>query len=242
MNTLQARVLYTDMGLDAIPLRPDDNKGDETGKHALCNAWPTRDPRRMWMTAPKDANIGLRGGGDLHAAFLDCDDKNKPGTFENVTRFLHYLGVTEYPLIRTASQVGRHIYLTCTDVPTGNACDLDKEAGAGEFRFGPGALVVAAPSVVDGRYYEMLSGDFSHIPNVSYADLRPILGEVKDNWRPSPTVPRNAFAILNGNAKAIAQFKSRSEAEQSLLQSLANAGFPFAEVLKLFNNNPCAGR
>lgn len=235
MNTIQARDFYTELGIDAIPLRPDD-------KRPLFNAWQTRQPRRLWSMAPQNANVGLRGGGEIGAAFLDCDDKNQTGTFENVTNFLHGLGVTEYPLIQTASQVGRHIYLTVTDPPRGNACDLAKNIGAGEFRFGSGAFIVAAPSIVDGHYYKILSGEFDHIPNVSYADLRPILGDVKE-WQPSPTVPRNAFAILNGDAETIAKFNNdRSRAEQSLLLSLANAGFSFPEVLQLFNNNPCAGK
>lgn len=236
MNTIQARDFYTEIGIDAIPLRPDE-------KRPLFNAWQTKEPRRLWATAPQDANVGLRGGGEIGAAFLDCDDKNKAGTFANVTDFLRGLGVTEYPLIQTVSGVGRHIYLTVTDAPQGNACDLAKETGKGEFRYGAGAFVVAAPSVVDGRYYSVLSGDFEHIPRVSFADLRPILSDTVKDWTPSPTVPRNAFAILNGEAEAIAKFDNdRSRAEQSLLLSLANAGFTFADVLKLFNNNPCAGK
>lgn len=232
MNTLQARDFYTELGIDAIPLRPDE-------KRPLFNAWQTKQPRRMWKTAPQNANVGLRGGGEIGAAFLDCDEA---GTFDKVTNHLRGLGVTEYPLIKTVSQVGRHIYLTVTEAPQGNACNLATETGKGEFRFGPGAFIVAAPSIVDGRYYEVLSGDFDHIPNVSFADLRPILGDTVKDWQPSPTVPRNAFSILNGDAEVISKFKSRSEAEQSLLLSLANADFSFADVLKLFNANPCAGR
>ena len=235
MNIIQARDFYTELGIDAIPLRPDE-------KRPLFKAWQTKEPRRLWTMAPKDANLGLRGGGEIGAAFLDCDDKNKAGTFENVTAFLHGLGVTEYPLIQTASGVGRHIYLSVTDAPNGNAVNLATETGKGEFRYGAGAFIVAAPSVVDGRYYEVLSGDFDHIPNVSFADLRPILGDTVKDWQPSPTVPRNAFAILNGDAEVISKFKSKSEAEQSLLLSLANAGFSFPQVEKLFNNNPCAGK
>lgn len=236
MDTLQARDYYTELGIDTIPLRPDK-------KLPLSKAWQTKQPRRMWNTAPNNANVGLRGGGDIGAAFLDCDDKNKAGTFDNVTAFLRGLGVTEYPLIQTASQVGRHIYLTVTDAPQGNYCNLSESTGKGEFRYGAGAFIVAAPSVVDGRFYSLLSGDFSHIPQVAFDDLRPILGETVNDWQPSPTVPRNAFAILNGNAEAIAKFDNdRSRAEQSLLLSLANAGFTFTEVLQLFNANPCAGK
>jgi hypothetical protein len=236
MNTLQARDFYSELGIDAIPLRPDD-------KLPLYDAWQKKEPRRMWTIAPQNANIGLRGGGEIGAAFLDCDEDKKPGTFDNVTNFLRGLGVTEYPLIQSASQVGRHIYLTVTDAPQGNYCKLAKTTGKGEFRFGPGAFIVAAPSVVEGRFYSVLSGEFDHIPNVSFADLRPILGETVNDWQPSPTVPRNAFAILNGDGDAIAKFDNdRSRAEQSLLLSLANAGFSFADVLQLFNNNPCAGK
>ena len=235
MNTTQARDFYTELGIDAIPLRPDE-------KRPLFNDWQKKQPRRLWAMAPQNANVGLRGGGEIGAAFLDCDDKTKAGTFDNVTDFLRGLGVAEYPLIQTVSGVGRHIYLSVTDPPNNNAFNLAKTTGAGEFRFGPGAFVVAAPSVVDGRFYEVLSGDFDHIPRLSFADLRPILGDAVKDWQPSPTVPRNAFAILNGDPEVITKFKSRSEAEQSLLLSLANAGFTYGGVLKLFNEKPCAGK
>ncbi|NOH04682.1 MAG: hypothetical protein HND47_23280 [Chloroflexi bacterium] len=240
-SILQARDFYAELGFDTIPLRPDDNTGNENGKKPIFTGWHKKEPRRMWNVAPQNANIGLRGGGEIDAAFLDCDEDKKPGTFGNVTAHLHSLGVTEYPVIKTASGVGRQIYITLTDAPNGNACDLASKTGAGEFRFGAGAYVCAPPSVVEGVNYEILKGDLFHLPRVSFMDLRPILGELKDKPHP-PKIPRNAFAVLNGDAKAIAKFKSRSEAEQSLLLSLANARFSFADVLRLFNQNPCAGR
>jgi hypothetical protein len=240
-EVLQARDFYTKLGIDTIPLRPDDEKGDENGKKPIHSSWQKQAPRRMWSTAPQNANIGLRGGGEIGAAFLDCDDKKKAGTFDNVTNFLQGLGVTEYPLIQTVSVVGRHIYLTVTDAPEGNWCNLAQAVGTGEFRFGPGSYIVAAPSVVSKRSYNVLSGDFTHMPNISFADLRPILGEIMEG-KSSPKVPRNALGILNGSPDAIAKFKSRSEAEQSLLLCLANASFTFEDVLSLFNNNPCAGK
>ncbi len=243
MNILEARDFYTNLGIDTIPLRPDDNKGDETGKAPLYLAWQKKEPYRMWNSAPQNANLGLRGGGDIGAAFLDCDDKNQPGTFDNVTRFLSGLGVTDYPLVQTASGIGRHIYLTVTDTPNGDACDLAKTIGEGEFRYGPGAYIVAAPSIVDGRSYCVLSGDFNHIPNVSYSDLRPILGETKNTQKRSPTIPRNAYPLLYGNAGSLIKFdNNRSRAEQALLLALANADFEYPDVLWLFNNNPCAGK
>jgi hypothetical protein len=240
-SILQARDFYTELGMDTIPLRPDDNTGNDNGKKPIFTGWHKKEPRRMWNAAPQNANIGLRGGGEIGAAFLDCDEDRKPGTFDKVTAHLRGLGVTEYPIIKTASGVGRQIYVTVTDAPTGNACNLASETGAGEFRFGPGAYVCAPPSVVEGVTYEVLAGDFFHIPRVSFTDLRPILGEIQ-NKPQTPTIPRNAFAILNGVPEAINKFKSRSEAEQSLLLSLANAHFSFADVLWLFNKNPCAGK
>lgn len=242
MSILQARDFYTELGIDTIPLRPDDNIGDGNGKKPLHSAWQKKEPHQMWNTAPLNANLGLRGGGEIGAAFLDCDDKSKVGTFVNVSDFLRGLGITEYPLVETASVVGRHIYLTVTDAQQGNACDLATSVGKGEFRFGSGAFIVAAPSIVDGRSYSVLSGDFNHIPKVSFNDLRPILGNIKD-WAPSATIPRNAFAILNGTPKALAKFgNDRSRIEQSLLLSLANAGFTFSDILQLFNKYPCAGK
>ncbi len=243
LNILQARDFYTSLGIDTIPLRPDDNKGDGNGKKPLYTAWHKQAPRQMWNTAPQNANIGLRGGGEIKAAFLDCDDKNEAGTFAKVTNFMNNLGISDYPVIQTASGIGRHIYLTVTDAPQGNVCNLANEVGRGELRFGPGAFIVAAPSVVDGFSYSMLSGSFDHIPSVSFAALRPILSETVKDRIPSPKIPRNALAILNGDDEAIAKFNNdRSRAEQSLLLSLANVGFIFEDVMQLFNNNPCAGK
>jgi len=182
MNLVQARSFYANLGIDTIPLQPDD-------KRPTLKGWQKKQPRRMWKKASQNANIGLRGGGSINAAFLDCDDKNKAGTFDNVTNFLRGLGVTDYPLIQTASGVGRHIYLTVSDAPYGAFCNLANAVGAGEFRFGSGAYIVAPPSVVNGCSYSLISGDFNHIPNVSYTDLLPILGKVEEK-KPSLVLQR----------------------------------------------------
>lgn len=234
-NIQQAISFYAGLGMDAIPLRPGE-------KLPLHKGWHKKDPRRLWQSVPNDTNIGLRGGGDIGAAFLDCDDKNKVGTFGNVKRYLSGLGINEPPIVQTASIIGRHFYFSVTGAPEGHSCNLIESIGAGEFRYGPGAFVVAAPSTVEGQCYKVISGSFYRIPSILYSDLRPILGKEKTNWAPTPAIPRNAYGILNGDANAISQFGSRSEAEQSLLQMLANKDFLFPDVLDLFNAYPCAGK
>ena len=90
----------------------------------------------QWYHADTDANIGLRAGNGK--AFIDCDDKKKPGTTETVTRWLNRLGYHEgsYPMVQTPSG-GSHIYVNFTsDEMIDSKRNLLEEMGAGEFRYG----------------------------------------------------------------------------------------------------------
>ena len=55
---------YEELGFDTFPLRPG------TKDQPLMRSWQYRDPYRMWLIAPEDPNIALRGGGyrDKHDA------------------------------------------------------------------------------------------------------------------------------------------------------------------------------
>src|SRR5690242_3705761 len=79
----RAHEQYTSLGFEAIPLKP-------LSKLPLVWGWQNREPLHQWYRAPQDSNIGLRAGNGK--AFIDCDDKNHPGTFENVVRWLDGLG------------------------------------------------------------------------------------------------------------------------------------------------------
>jgi len=227
-----ARVMYDELGFDTLPLIPGE-------KNTKAYAWQSRSPYRLWQNASERANIGIRGGGLASVAFIDCDE---PRTFETVTKHLAGLGYhnDSYPVVQTASGEGRHVYITLSGVLSGDARDLSKEIGAGEFRYGSGAYVVAPPSFInDCGGYALISGDYSIRPTLEVKDVLPILGNRETVTERKPTLSRKALALLYG--KNIDTYSSRSEAEQALITSLFNAGFSFDEILDYFNRYPCAG-
>lgn len=226
--------MYTDLGFDTLPLMPGS-------KTTYVRAWERRPVHRLWQGAPANANIGIRAGGLANVAIIDCDDKNAPGTFETVSNYLAGLGVRSCPIVKTASGIGRHIYVTFSGGLGGDARNLSAQIGAGEFRFGPGAYVAAPPSTISGGgTYWLLSGDFRNLPALALGDILPMLGNKDTTPKASKNIPRLALALLHG--KNTDRYQSRSEAEQALLLSLINAGFEYGEVLDLFNRHPCAGK
>src|SRR5690242_13855963 len=126
-----AREMYTELGFDTLPLIGGSKK-------PYVRAWQNRLPYRLWQNTPRGANIGIRGGGLANVAFIDCDE---PRTFATLTNWLAGLGYRgdSYPVVRTASGEGRHIYVTLEGFLSGDARDLSNEIGAGEFRYGAGA-------------------------------------------------------------------------------------------------------
>lgn len=231
-----ARVMYDELGFDTLPLIPGKKK-------AYPRAWQKRPVNRLWQNAPEGANIGIRAGGEAQVAIIDCDEKNRPGTFENVTNYLAGFGyeVGSYPLVQTASQIGRHIYITFAGGLSGNARDLAPEVGAGEFRFDAGAYVAAPPSQVEGAgRYRLISGDFRYRPALTVKDILPILGNQENIPERKPIIPRRAVALLHG--KTVENFSSRSHFDESLIASLINAGHTFESVLELFENNDTSGK
>jgi hypothetical protein len=60
------------------------------------------------------------------------------------------------PIVKTASGLGRHIYLRLEDPPAGATRLIHPNKGFGEFRFGCGAYVVAPPSIVGGCEYKLI--------------------------------------------------------------------------------------
>ena len=227
-----ARKQYDDMGFDTLPLIGGSKK-------PYARAWQSRLPYRLWQNAPQDANIGIRGGGLANIGFIDCDEFK---AFETVTNYLAGLGYRgdSYPVVKTPN--GRHVYITLAGVLSGDARDLSKkDIGDGEFRYGAGAMVVAPPSVLsDGSGYQLISGDFQIRPTLEVIDILPILGNREITTASKPTLSRKALALLHG--KGIDNYSSRSEAEQSLIASMANINLTFGEVLVFFNRYPCAGK
>lgn len=238
MDIRQARQEYEDLGIDTIPLRPGT-------KIAMRRNWQTLDPTTLWQGVQDNANIGLRGGGFASIAFVDCDEKNQPGTYDKAVSWLAGLGYLpgDYPLIQTASQVGRQIYVAFAGGLPGHTRNLASEFGAGEFRYGPGAYVVAPPSQVGESVYILIDGDYRQLPRLALDDVLPILGNkdiTTDAADKLPNIPRRVRHMLDG--KNLEGFTSRSEVEQSMIASLVNAGHSFDSVLNLFMRYPCAGK
>lgn len=224
---------YIQLGFDVIPLQPNT-------KIAIVKGWPRVDPVRQWRSAPENANVAIRAGGENQTAIIDCDTTQ---TFGNVESYLAGLGIMpdDCPIVQTASIIGRHDYITLGGILPGDSRKLAPEIGPGELRYGPGSYVVAPDSVVDGVQYKLISGDFRQLPKVEVRDILPIL----ENKDLSPVVekkeiPRKAGGLLHG--AGVDRYPSRSEAEQALIMSLVNAGHTFEAVLDLFTRYPCAGK
>lgn len=228
-----ARNQYASLGFDTLPLLPGSKK-------PAVRAWQSRLPSHLWKNVPQSANIGLRGGGPAKAAFLDCDEFR---TFKNLTNWLAGLGYRgdSYPVVQSAHRDRRHVYVTFSGSLAGDARKFSDQVGGGEFRYGPGAYVLAPPSSLqDGGAYWLLSGDFSIRPTLDARDLLPLLGNCTRVVEQRQPLSRQARALLHGKSQDA--FSSRSEAEQSLIVSLVNHGLTFPQVLDLFNRFPCAGK
>ena len=243
---MQANETLLSLGYETLPIK-------HGSKLPICRGWQKRTPKEMWKEAPLKTNIGIRGGGSVRTAIVDCDDKNCTGTFHNVQNWLAGLGIMPvgYPLVQTASGVGRHIYLSLEEKLEGSFRRISPSIGSGEFRYGEGSYVVAPPSeIVQEGIYELLNGDYGYLPNISIKDVLPILSNQQFNQTSNnldvsrvtnpPGISRKALALLNGNY--IDKYNSRSEAEQAVITSLINSGHDFSSVLRLFIKYPCTGK
>ena len=230
--------MFQDLGYNPIPLRANS-------KVPFRKNWPDQDINEQWRNCPSECNIGIRAGGSINAAFLDLDEKNKPGTFETATNFLKGLGINpgEYPVTKTASGHGRHIYLQLLNVLDGNVRKFLPDFGDGDFRFGCGAMVVAPNSVVGKQEYSLISGDYSRRPIISFADIKPILVD-QSGFRPTRRkinyIPKRTWDLIHGDG--INRYHSRSEADQAIITSLINLKFNYQKILDIFRTYPCAGR
>lgn len=237
---------FEDLGFDAIPLRPGS-------KRPLRDGWQNVAPSVQWQDAPGDCNIGLRAGGVLPFAVIDCDAAD---TAQVVARILAGMGYYHdaYPLIRTASGEGRHVYVRMAQpVKDGHSFHvLKRDVGRGEFRYGPGSQVVGVGSIVDGREYALEAGDLRQLPALDLADARMFAdfdaaptrsaSRAAPDVSAAPKLARYAQAILTGQADAIARYPSRSEADQALLTDLWRKAATWDTVLLLFLSNPTTGK
>ncbi|MBN1451135.1 MAG: bifunctional DNA primase/polymerase [Anaerolineales bacterium] len=236
MITTTAHTQYLDLGYSPIPLKP-------ASKLPLVKGWQVKPTVRQWYGAPKDANIGLRAGDGR--AFLDCDDKNQPGTFDNVVSWLAGLGYHpgSYPVVQTASGIGRHVYVNWAGRMLGSKRNFVNQFGAGDFRYDAGAQVAAPPSIVDSGAYTLIGGDLLHLPVLDLKDIAQVINvnEAVTDHTP-PSMSGKAIALANGNADVIGKYKSRSEAEYALVLSMIDSGYDFTAIKRVFDTMPCGGK
>ena len=175
--------------------------------------------------------------------------RTNPGTFENVTRWLDGMGyhLGSYPVVRSASGVGRHVYVNFTGRMLGSRRNFVSQFGTGDFRYDAGAFVAAPPSTVDTGSYTLIEGDLLHLPTLSLADVRTLVNVADDEPEAvtdenPPVMSKKALAIAYGNRDVIEGYKSHSEAEQALIMSMVNSGFDFQAIKRTFDKRPCAGK
>jgi hypothetical protein len=229
------RINFMEAGYDVIPLRP-------ASKLPLRTGWQKRPTVSQWYDAPTDSNLGLRAGNGV--AFLDCDDKTKAGTFENVTNWLAGLGhnCETLPIVQTASGIGRHVYVNFTGNLLGSRRNFVTTFGAGDFRYGPASYVATFPDVIaDMGEYKLLQGDITRLPVLdlhdiaSLVDINKIVTEAKQCKRPSAL----ALDIMQGVKPE--RYATASEAEAGLVLSLHNSGYTYEDIKHVFESNPCLG-
>lgn len=129
-----------DRGLDVIPCIPGT-------KQPLYANWQQRCPIeqiRQAIDEQRAFNLAVRGGGAAGLVVIDCEDES---TFQFAVDWLSLNSIESYPVIRSASGHGYHIWLQCNDIPVDfSAGKLSAIFGPGEIRAGSGAYTLIPPS------------------------------------------------------------------------------------------------
>lgn len=239
MDLNQWKEHYSVLEFCFFPLKPKSKK--PLDKHS----WKRESPVDLWKIAPADANVAIKCGGRANLMVIDCDNKDNPQTFNNISYYLLGLGIKDYPIVQTASQIGRHIYLRCTNSQLGSYRNIKPDFGSGEIRFGMGSYVVAPPSIVENAgIYQIIEGDLSCRPEIDFQDIQPLFITSQIREKESEILldrlSRKARSMLFG--KYLEKYHSRSEHEQALILSCINSKLTFEEILSLFINHPAGGK
>lgn len=239
LDLTQWKEQYSALDYCFFPLKPGSKKP------LNGYSWKDENPPYLWKIAPKDSNIAIKCGGKSNLLVLDCDEKECIGTYNNISNYLSGLGIIEYPIIQTASRIGRHIYLKCNNSPSGSYKLINPDFGAGEVRFGEGSYIVAPPSIIIGSgKYQVLSGYLGYRPYIDFEDIRNLINEYSQKEDSIECLfertSRTARQLLFGYKPE--KYQSRSEQEQALIVCLINSGFEFEDVLSLFLKHPTAGK
>ena len=231
----EQRVKFIEAGYECIPLIP-------ASKLPLRKAWEKRLPFSQWYNAPDDSNLGLRAGNGK--AFIDCDDKNVPGTFSNVVNWLVGLGYDRdtLPIVQTASGVGRHVYVNFTDSLLGSRRNFINSFGAGDFRYGSASQVATFPDTIAGMgEYKLLQGDITRLPVLDLKDVSSLVDINKAVTDPKQSKRASALALAIMRGIKPERYATNSEGEAGLVLSLHNSGYTYDEIKQVFDLNPCLG-
>ena len=231
----EQRVKFIEAGYECIPLIP-------ASKLPLRKAWEKRSTVAQWYKAPDDSNLGLRAGNGK--AFIDCDDKNVPGTFSNVVNWLVGLGYNRDTLaiVQTASGVGRHVYVNFTGSLLGSRRNFINSFGAGDFRYGSASQVATFPDTIAGiGEYKLLQGSITRLPVLDLKDVSNLVDINKAVTEPKQSKRASALALAIMRGIKPERYATNSDGEAGLVLSLHNSGFSYDEIKQVFDSNPCLG-
>jgi hypothetical protein len=176
-SALDAALAYAAAGWPVFPCRPDSKEPDTV--HGFKDA--TTDPRRIraWWTAVPGRNVAIATGAP-GVDVLDVDiheDGNGWESFNRLKRAGLLAGARA--LIRTRSG-GLHVYFAGTAQGCGRLVrhHLDFKASGG--------YVIAPPSTVGGRPYEVLDHRPGATAQIDWSAVRQFLEPVSGTRRRSP--------------------------------------------------------
>lgn len=236
---------YALLGLDTVPTQPNSNV-------PLLRNWPKLSSAEMWAMTQnyypyEELNISIRCGGEYLLCVIDADEKNQPGTSVNLERSCAEIGLYEgdYPKVRTKT-FGFQYFFRLDELLPGHYKLLHPSIGAGEIRYGQGAVVLAPPSRMNGEVIELVSGDFRQIPLIKIENIlhlfadQTFLEKVDEGLAKRPSIPRDTMILLNGGRAD--KYRSRSDMAQAILTGLACVHFSFDDVYEFFLRYPAAGK
>lgn len=169
------RNAYHKAGIHTIPLLSN-------GKEPAIDDWQSKLSEELWADTPSDANIGIRCGGQSGIAAIICENQNDPLKVWKILEFMEvnlrlYWG--DYPVVQTASQIGRQIYFRLSNPPEGNVRKLSSRFGSAEIRFGSDSYVVAPLSRINDSGYRFITGNIDSIPEIEFNSLLPLFDEAE---------------------------------------------------------------
>jgi Bifunctional DNA primase/polymerase, N-terminal len=140
---------YADVGWHVLPVEPGGKR--PITRHGLHDATIDHKTIERWWQRTPEANVGVRTGKDFGPDALDVDRK-PDGTGYPALRKLQAVGlVPQSPVIRTPSG-GAHLLFTGSE--QGNHSMPRQRLDCR----GTGGYIVAAPSQIGGRTYQVLRG------------------------------------------------------------------------------------